>query len=126
MTEKLHDDIIGALDHDFVRRMDNWARSLDGSSVGTCSKLWGNVGGGSYEARVPVLMGEARDTDRAIRALPQRYQEVVTIFWTNRSQTLAWMATSTARVRLWRLGPASFGDWLELGHARLIAILAGR
>lgn len=125
MTAKLHDDIYAALPEDFIRRMQNWARSLDGGSVRTTifrdrvdTFHW------RPEVPLPTLLGEATDTHKAVQALPQRYQEVVTVFWSRPTQTLAWMATSTPRCRLWKLGPASFEEWLSIGHERLRAMMA--
>lgn len=119
MSEKLHDDIIKALPPDFVRRMMNWSRTVDGTPVST-SKLEERVDHTRQEQGLPILMGEADDTHRAIRALPQRYQEVVGVFWTRLAQDMRWMSQSTPRLRLWKLGPASFRDWLDRAHERLI------
>lgn len=119
VTEQLHGEILRKLPEDFIRRMRNWARSIDGSSVGTCSKLWDSIGDGRFESRLPILMGEAEDTERALRAIPQRYQEAVAVFWSYESRTIAWMAKATPRLRLWKLGPTSFTEWLERGHDML-------
>jgi hypothetical protein len=113
----LHEDIISALPEDFVRIMRNWVRSTDGSAIGT--SVYDFIASGRYEAKIPVLMGEAQDTQRAIYKLPQRHQEVITIFWTEHDLTLAEMARATPRVRLWQLGPASFKAWLAIAHDRL-------
>jgi hypothetical protein len=120
MTQKLlHDDIFAQLPEDFVRRMRNWSASLGGGSVTTSSMLWNNIGSGSFESRIPVLMGEADDTDAAVRHLPQRHQEVVTVFWRYNTHDLEWMSRSTPRLRLWKIYPATFRAWLDKGHAEL-------
>lgn len=115
------DEILKLLSEDFIRKMDNWARSLDGGSVSTCSNLWGNVGGGGGrgEARMPVLMGEATDTDKAIRALPPHEQECVAIFWMHRWQSVAWMCEATPSVRLWNMTSAWFVELCQRGHSML-------
>lgn len=115
---KLHEEIFKALPDDFVRRMWNWVRSRDGGSVAT-SRFDERVDNTRDEHPIPTLLGEADDTHRAILTLPQRYQEVITIFWTRNHMTLAGMACSTPRTRLWKIGKASFRMWLDTGHGRL-------
>lgn len=123
MSGKLHADILEELPLDFIRLMLNWASTVDGGPVSTSSALWGMVGGGTYESKLPVLLGEADDTHKAVLTLPQRYQEVITIFWTRNGMRLEDMARATPRVRLWKLGKASFRDWLDTGHERLQTVL---
>lgn len=120
VTEKLHDDILATLPPDFTRRMQNWSRTIDGTPV-SVSTLEERVDHSRGEQPLPLLLGEADDTHKAVRALPQRYQEIVTIFWTHLARDLRWMAGSTPRTRLWKLGPASFREWLDNGHERLLA-----
>jgi len=122
MTDRLHDDILNSLPEDFVRRMQNWARTVDGTPV-SVSKLEERVDHSRREQPLPLLIGEADDTHRAVQALPQRYQEVVGVFWTHLARDMRWMSTSTPRCRLWKLGPASFREWLQNGHERLIVSL---
>lgn len=120
---KLHDEIFEALPDDFVRRMLNWVRSFDGDSVAT-SRFDERVDNTREEHPIPTLLGEAVDTDRAIRELPQRYQEVIACFWMYTTRPLEWMATATPRLRVWKLGKASFREWLEIGHERLQLLIA--
>lgn len=70
------------LDEGFVRRMRNWARARVGTSSGVVQVNW-EVGGGSgyREAHMPVLGGEAEDTDLALQALPVRFRRAVELFW---------------------------------------------
>lgn len=117
-----HAEILAALPHDFVRRMNNWARSFEGGRVST-SSIEERVDHWRHEHPIPVLMGEADDTHRAVQALTQPYQDIVTVFWTHRARTLAWMSTSTEYIRAWRLGKASFEEWLKVGHGLLQAEL---
>lgn len=119
MTSKLHDDILSALPFDFTRRMANWARSLDGAPV-SGSTLEERVDHTRTEHPIPLLLGEATDTHAAILRLPQRYQEIITTFWMFQSKPLSWMATATPRLRLWKYGPASFREKLEIGHEMLM------
>lgn len=112
------DRIVAALPFDFVRRMWNWVRSRDGGSVAT-SRLEEQVDFAREEHSIPVMLGEADDTHRAIMALPQRHQEVIRVFWTMNTKALEDMARATPRLRLWKLGKASFRVWLETAHTRL-------
>jgi hypothetical protein len=115
----LHADIFEKLPEDFVGRMTNWAASLGGGKVTTSNALYDNIGDGKYETRIPTLMGEAKDTDRAVRALRPGLQEVVTIFWRHTYAPIGWMATATPSVRMWKLGTASFRQWLDEAHMQL-------
>ncbi len=115
----LHADIFAQLPDDFVRRMANWAASLGGGKITTSNAIYDSIGDGKYESRIPTLMGEARDTDRCVRVLRPGLQEVVAIFWRHTYQPLSWMATATPSVRMWKLGPASFRQWLDEAHMHL-------
>lgn len=123
----LHAEILKNLPEDFRRRMRNWARWFDGSSVTTSSQLIeddvhvGDRGGATFESYIPVLMGEAKDTDKLVRRLPQREQECIAIFWNYEQRDLWWMCQATPRARLWALNPERFAEHCEHAHSRLIA-----
>lgn len=117
MTDQ-HAAIFAELPEDFIRRMSNWARDRDGGRIAV-AYLGERVDGWRPEVPIPTMEGEAADTQRAVLRLPQRHQEVVACFWMHQAQTLSWMATATPRLRLWKLGPASFREWLRIGHVRL-------
>lgn len=123
MTRKLHDEIFDTLPEDFIRRMRNWARDRDGGRIAT-AYLGEIVDGWRPEIPIPTMEGEAADTQRAVLTLPQRYQEVITVFWMYQAHNLTWMACATPRLRVWKLGPASFRGWLDRGHERLQVELA--
>lgn len=66
----------------FAARMRNWARSMAGSSVGFTQINWDfdpryNDGGVS----LPILMGEAEDTGKALETLPIRFRRAVELYW---------------------------------------------
>lgn len=124
MIEKQHERIYAELPEDFIRRMRNWVRGRDGASVGTSSMSERVDNHTHHEQPIPTMFGEATDTEVAIRKLPQRYQEVVSVFWLYESRDIAWMAKATPRLRLWKLGPASFREWLSIGHERLRTLVA--
>lgn len=117
-TDQLHDDILSALPYEFVRRMRNWSRTVDGTPVST-SKLDDRVDHTRAENSMPLLLGEANDTHRAVQRLTQPYQDAVTVFWTYQAHTLSWMATATPILRAARLGPASFRSYLDGAHDML-------
>jgi hypothetical protein len=113
-----HVATLAALPPDFIRKMRNWARSRDGGPV-SISSMEERVDHTRHEIAIPVLLGEYEDTDRVLRKLPQRYQEVIAVFWMHEGKPMRWMATSTPRLRVWKLGPTSFAQWLDKAHARM-------
>lgn len=121
VSGQLHDDIIDALPDDFVRRMRNWARTVDGVSVST-SQLQDRVDHTRPDQPIPTLIGEAQDTHKRVQRLPRLQQEVVAVFWTHLARELRWMARATPILREARLGSYSFRQELESGHAALQAI----
>lgn len=115
----MSDRIYDAIDHDFARRMRNWVRSLRGVPI--------SITGVEYtddrwrETRMPVLMGEAHDTDMALRALPGRYCQAVSQFWRNENESLRWHARRRG------LGdPRTFETWVIRGHELLAVELEVR
>jgi len=119
---KLHDEILERLPEDFVRRMRNWSASIGGCAVSTASSTWDMAGGSSggwYQAPIPVLVGEAVDTQTAIYKLGPLQQDVIAIFWLYHARTIAWMARATPVVREQKLGPTSFCQHLNAAHDRL-------
>ena len=74
--------VLAELDDAFVRRMRNWALGRCGSSMGFAQVDWDIKGSSGYaEAHMPVMTGEADDTDRALQTLPARYRRAVELFW---------------------------------------------
>jgi len=76
--------VMADLTEDFVRRMRNWAMGSCGSSIDFAQvdlAGGGGTGAGYREASMPVLTGEAKDTDDALHALPIRYRRAVELYW---------------------------------------------
>jgi len=74
--------VLAELDEGFIRRLRNWARSRCGSSAGFAQVDWDIKGSSGYcETHLPVLGGEADDTDLALQTLPVRYRRAVELFW---------------------------------------------
>lgn len=119
VSGQIHDDILDRLPHDFVRRMMNWARTVDGTSVAN-SKLEERVDHSRPDHPIPKLIGEADDTHRAVRKLERLHQEVVGVFWTHLAREMSWMARATPYLRAEKMGPYSFRRALEAAHERLI------
>ena len=114
----MSDRIYNAIDHDFARRMRNWARSLRGQPI--------SISGVEYfdnryrETSMPVLMGEANDTDMAMRAIPWRNCQAVSQFWRYEDESLRWHARRRG------VAPQTFESWVVSGHEQLRAELQVR
>lgn len=90
--------IRSALNEHFILRMENWAlvSSDDGpkpgayaaSSIFSLTRVSDAYGYGSR----PRQIGDAEDTDRALRELPIRYRQAVSLFWQYPDRPLSWMA----------------------------------
>jgi hypothetical protein len=102
--------------------MMNWSRSLGGGSVRT-TIFEERIGYTGDERPLPVLMGESTDTMIAVKQLPQRVQEVLTVFWAYNAHTIDWMLRATPRMRMWAMGPQRFREHLDNGHAVLMRAL---
>jgi hypothetical protein len=81
------------LTDDFIRRMRNWRRWWDTSQGAIYPSSLATAGiessGDRYrEATEPLLFGEARDTEVALRAIPIKYQHVVRQFWLYEGRSL--------------------------------------
>lgn len=86
--------VMADLTETFVRRMRNWALGRCGSSMGFAQVDLGGGGAGTgyREASMPVLSGEAKDTDDALHALPIRYRRAVELYWAWESTELTVLA----------------------------------
>jgi len=114
--------VMGGLDEAFVRRMRNWARSRCGSSAGFAQVDWDIKGSSGYcEAHMPVLGGEADDTDRALQVLPIRFRRAVELFWAWEQTELIVLAQKCGGID-YRTYVARVKD----GHSQLRAELAKR
>jgi hypothetical protein len=82
MRDEWREKIMRLLDHEFIRRMRNWARAGTEASA-SISSVYDDVlcGSDGYSSRIPTLFGEAEDTDRALAKLPVRYSAAVRVFW---------------------------------------------
>lgn len=75
-------DIMRALPEEFVRRMRNWARFKAGSSLGYAAVHLDNRSACSYrETPMPLLSGEAEDTDRCLQTIEIRFRKAVELWW---------------------------------------------
>jgi len=76
--------VVDALDPDLVRRMRNWVDWRGGSSV-ACSSSFALDYGTRFdryrEARMPVLIAEAQQTNRALGEIPDELGSAVALFW---------------------------------------------
>jgi phage gp46-like protein len=87
---------VAALDQDLVRRMRNWADWKGGGGFHTASGFlteYGSRFDRYREARMPVLIAEAEQTNRAILALPENLGAAVALFWlTDATASFSWIA----------------------------------
>jgi hypothetical protein len=119
MSERIYAE----LTEDFIRRMRNWVKARDmavtPSSWPGPHNIYGRCDGSGYmETPLPLLCGEAQDTEAAIRQIPGRYRQAVTQFWSYEGQSL--------RRHGQRRGVSyhTFEAWVVEGHERLKAELA--
>lgn len=114
--------VLAELDEAFIRRMRNWALGRCGSSMGFAQVDWDIKGSSGYaEAHMPVMTGEADDTDRALQTLLVRYRRAVELFW-------AWEQTELT-VLAQKCGGIDYRTYVtrvKEGHAVLRAELARR
>jgi len=87
MSEKIY----AAVSYDFIRRMRNWARAVTGQ-LSELRSSWSIdpkvINHGLEGAPLPIIEGEAADTDAALRGLPPRFRWAVEEFWSREGRTL--------------------------------------
>lgn len=103
--------VYAALDEDFIRRMRNWVKAKDGVPIGNCGVEY--IDDRYREAKMPLLFGEALDTEAALRLVPLRYQMAVRQFWTWEGRSLR----DHGRRR--RVHYEAFERWVIKGHELL-------
>lgn len=95
--------VYAALSEQFIMRMRNWARSNAGiPHASLISSAYKSIGGGSsdgYTSHVPITMGEAEDTSKALGKLQLRYRQAVEIFWQYEEMSLEWYGNRTGTSR---------------------------
>jgi hypothetical protein len=115
--------IMQALSQDFIWRMRNWALANSGSEYGRIRAMdYGAVSTSGYrESAMPILTGEAHDTETCITAIPMRYQPAVRQFWCNEGRPLVWHATKLGR---YGVDDTVFCAWVMRGHECMQGALA--
>ena len=121
----MSDTIYAKLTEDFIRRMRNWVKARDmavtPSSWPGPHNIYGRCDGSGYmETPLPLLCGEAQDTEAAIRQIPGRYRQAVTQFWSYEGQSLRRHAIRRG------LHHETFEAWVIRGHEALKGALAKR
>jgi len=114
------DEYIARMDVDFVRRMRNWAAEARGDGHGHVKAMdYGAMPSSGYrEASIPVMTGEASDTDRAVATLPLRYRQAVVQFWCYEGRSWVWHGQHRG------IADKTFAVWAEKGHAMVRDALA--
>jgi hypothetical protein len=119
----MSDKIYQALPEDFIRRMRNWARAVSGQ-LDALRSSWSIdptiINYGLEGAPIPILEGEAMDTDVALRTLPEKYRWAVEEFWSREGRSLR----EHARGRV--IDDHTMLNWIMTGHQLLRAELARR
>ncbi|MFM7008000.1 MAG: hypothetical protein ACKO0Z_01490 [Betaproteobacteria bacterium] len=107
--------IINALSYYLVRRMRNWARAGAGVGIGTLKAIdyGAEYGNGYRESRVPLMLGEAHDTELALSSIAMRYQQVIRRFWEREGMSLRWHAAQRG------IHHDTLKVWLITGHEHL-------
>ena len=119
MSERIYAE----LTEDFIRRMRNWARWVDESDdkIGPASVRAGGlepVIDRYRESREPLMWGEGEDTNRALKALPARYEQVIRQFWLYEGRAMRWHGRHRG------IDYHTFEGWVIKGHELLKAELA--
>jgi len=117
--------IYSELTEDFIRRMRNWVKARDMSVTPSSwpgpESIYGRCDGSGYmETPLPLLLGEAQDTEAGVRSLPGRYRDTITQFWMYEGRSLR----EHARRR--QVDDKTFAAWVVKGHELLKAELAKR
>ena len=119
MSEKIY----AALPHDFIRRMRNWARAVSGQ-LNELRSSWSIapsvINPGLDGSPLPILSGEATDTDQALRTLPERYRWAVEEFWSREGRSLRQHARGRA------IDDTTMCEWIMRGHELLQVSLVRR
>lgn len=117
----MSDGVMELVPDDMRRRMRNWARARAGllASMGITST---SIYDGPIrvdrnpESRLPILEGEAKDTDEALRKVPARYRQAVELYWDYEGQSLRRLAKRTGKVGV---NHETFKAWVIKGHQLL-------
>ena len=111
------------ISEDLARRMRNWRRWWDGGQGAVYPSSLAAMNLGVVRDRYrdptyPILSGEARDTEAALRRLDKRYAVAVRAFWLYEGRSLR------GHARLLNVDPHTLAAWVIKGHELLTAELA--
>lgn len=113
------DKVSALLPYDFIRRMRNWARAQDGTPIHALTLSLGYRSSSAYGERpIPVLFGEASDTQAALNAIAPKYRQVVEQYWRYEGRPMSWHGRHRGIDR------GTFQAWVTCGHELLIGELA--
>lgn len=118
----MSDKIMAGLPEDFVRRMRNWARAraglLSAMGISFTSAYEGFRYDRSPELGIPVLAGDAEQTDALLKRLPPRYRQAVELWWDHEGAPLRYLARKTGKHGV---DHHTFVVWVQKGHEALMA-----
>lgn len=97
---------------DFIRRMRNWARAMAGGGISPVRAMdYGTqIDGGYRELGMPILDGEAMDTEAALATVPMRYQQAVRQYWSFEGRSWRWHGAHR------NVHHETFRVWVIKGH----------
>lgn len=106
------EQIIRELPGEFVRRMRNWQRAACGIGIGhlKAADYGAVIEGGYRETGMPIIEGEASDTEAALATVPLRYQQAVRQFWAYEGNSMRWHGRKRG------IDYHTFESWLRQGH----------
>lgn len=82
IVDEKRNEIVRELPVDFVRKMQNWVKSRNGSGFAMTSAYDDVKDSSGYAISVPpTLVGEASDVDEALAKVPNREALAVQLFW---------------------------------------------
>lgn len=113
-------EVMAMLGEQFVLRMRNWARAQAGSSAAFAGgSVWNGFipPSGYHEAPIPILAGEATDTDKALQEIPARERQAVMLFWQYEGAPLTYLGQRC------RIDYRTYAKRVMLGHELLKCIV---
>lgn len=106
--------IYSKLSDEFIIRMRNWALSSAGTTTQKLTAWYDEyVSPGEPESRVPILIGESEDTQKAFVTVEDRYRFCVAMFWQFEGKSMRWMS------RKCRCDARTFEGRVITGHEQL-------
>jgi hypothetical protein len=106
--------IYEAIDSDFIRMMQNWARATAGIGIASyVSPAYDDSWAGYRHASMPLLQGEAADVSILLERIAPPLRRPVMVFWQFEGRPIARLARAV------RIDPRTYVGRVIDGHAAL-------